>query len=637
MSTKYTKAQKEFAKKLLIPCAIYRDSLPYREEFDVLHQQYQESGLPQLEPHDFWLLLGRAGKEGGAAQDSAVELPNVVVSEEEKYEMIRLCPATIGSRDRLPYTSEFDDMYKRFVSHINRELTKNDFWRALSKTAKGSRKPSVVDINPSNTLSDTLISQLRDMNPWWNVDVPLNVPKFKRSIFETVYSRLTNYKSGHKPFLGLRGPRQVGKSTVMEQLIQTLIYDKRLVSPQQVLRVSFDVPGMQLENPITTITHWFEESVVKDTFNSMWTKKKPVFLFFDEIQEVPQWSKQLKAIIDFKMCKAFITGSSARLIFKGQESLPGRLDTYNLNPLSLPEVAELQGIDFRTTRKPAVYSDLLKREFWKELSEYQNVFLDSVFERYCRFGGYPKCHVSTDITLADRDKFLQDHVTVRMIEHDLSAEGGRGGSISKKLQDNTLLRRIFIILCKYTGQSIKLDSLRQEIDSDTGVTIKNDELYEIFDFFDNSMLLRFIRTSQHRYARPQSQVKPCLCDHAIRAAWLEEVSLCESTPNEDMAGHIVEGMVGYLLSSIDGISISYIPDSKTQGEIDYIIEIADKHIPVEVKYRNKLPQFKALEDYLSNPVNNAPFGLVVTKDQSGIYGAHKNIIAIPLKNFLLLQ
>ena len=99
MTAKFTKGQKEFAKEQLIHCVVYRDSLPYHKEFDVLHRQYQKSGLPKLEKHDFWLLLLSVGKKGGAKQASAVKLPVIVVSPEEKYEMIRLCPASIGSRD----------------------------------------------------------------------------------------------------------------------------------------------------------------------------------------------------------------------------------------------------------------------------------------------------------------------------------------------------------------------------------------------------------------------------------------------------------------------------------------------------------------------------------------------------------
>jgi len=635
MGTKFTKEQKELAKKLLISCVIHRDSLPYHKEFDNLLRQYQKSGLPQLEKQDFWRLLSCAGKEGGIKQKLADKLPVVIVSQEEKYEMIRLCPASIGSRDSLPYTSEFDAIYEKFLLHANRRLTKNEFWRALAKTAKASRKPTVVDVNPSNILSSNLIHQLNQMNPWWKADAPLVVPKFKRYIFRTLYQRLTNYKAGHKPFLGLRGPRQVGKSTIMEQLIQTLIYEKRLVEPKQVLRVQFDIPGMQLNNPIMTIVRWFEESVAKDTFNNLWKQNKPVFLFFDEVQDVPQWSAQLKAIIDVQMCKALITGSSALMLLRGQESLPGRLDAYHLNPLSLPEVAELQNIGFRPSRKQTIYSDLIKKEFWENLSNFTHLFLDETFKRYCDLGGYPYCQAEKDNTLAERNHFLKNNVITRTIDHDLGVGMGRGNGISRNLNNRTVLQNIFMILCKYTGKSVTYGTLQSEIAKSTGASINDDQLHGLLAMFDNSMLVRIIHPSQHRLAGAKTQIKPCLCDHTIRAAWLaEEVSLYESTPNEDMAGSIVEGMVGYLLSSIDGIGVSYLPAKGEQGEIDYIIEIGDKHIPVEVKYQNSLPKFTALKYYINKPVNNAPFGLVVTKHDSWI---RDNIIAIPFKNFLLLQ
>lgn len=634
---KYSNEQIEFVQKHLISCEIPRDSLPYHKQFDTLYREYKKSGLPNLEKHDFWKLISRAGKKGGARQPLAKKLPTVVISQEERYEMIRLFPSSIGSRDRLPYTTEFDSIYEKFLDHTGRKLTRNEFWRALAKTAKATRKPSAIDVNPSNTISDALVHQLHLMNPWWKGDVPLNTPPFKRHIFDTLYPKLTDYRGGHKPFLGVRGPRQVGKSTIMEQLIQKLLYDIRLVQPNHVLRVQFDVPGMQLENPILTIVRWFEESIAQDSFNNLWKQKTPVFLFFDEVQDVIDWNVQLKAIADFQMCKALITGSSALHLLKGRESLPGRLDTYNLNPLSLSEVGQIQGFDQKPfpRRKRAAFSDMVVKDYWIELGKYNNLFLDDAFKSYCDLGGYPYCHVEKEHSLAERNNFLKNNVTLKMIDHDLGVGMGRGTGISQLLQNRTLLRNIFIILCKFTGRDIGIGTLHTEIEKSCGASVKHDQIHEVLKIFDDSMLIKILRPSQHRYAGAKTQLKPCLCDHAIRAAWLaEEVPLYGDTPNEDIAGHIVEGMVGYLLASIDGMNVSYLPAKKEQGEIDYLVEIGDKHIPIEVKYRKNIPKLDALEDYLSKSVHNAPFGIVITKDD---FWVRDQIVAIPFKKFLLLN
>ena len=137
---KYTKKQIDIAKNLIRHCEISRDSLPYHSQFDEIYNKYLNADMPNLSKHEFWLLLSNAGKKGGAKQLHRKRLAIVPITQEEKFELLRLCPENIGSRDRLPYTTEFEHMYEQFKVHTGRNLTKNDFWRALSKTAKAIPK-----------------------------------------------------------------------------------------------------------------------------------------------------------------------------------------------------------------------------------------------------------------------------------------------------------------------------------------------------------------------------------------------------------------------------------------------------------------------------------------------------------------
>lgn len=45
------------------------------------------------------------------------------------------CPL---SRDELPYTDEFDTLHRRFCEQTGRQLSKHEFWRALSSIGKGA-------------------------------------------------------------------------------------------------------------------------------------------------------------------------------------------------------------------------------------------------------------------------------------------------------------------------------------------------------------------------------------------------------------------------------------------------------------------------------------------------------------------
>jgi hypothetical protein len=177
MPSKYSAKQKELGRNLLRQATYPRDALPYTPEFDRLHKSYADSGLPPLDRHTFWGLLCRAGKEGGAGNKTkAPPAPSLTV--DDGFEILRLCPEGIGSRDRLPYTTEFDDMLKRFAEHTGRSMNPRDFWRVLSRLGKRSRRPNPVDAAPTEAgVPQALENHLFRMNPWWKGDWGQPLPK----------------------------------------------------------------------------------------------------------------------------------------------------------------------------------------------------------------------------------------------------------------------------------------------------------------------------------------------------------------------------------------------------------------------------------------------------------------------------
>jgi predicted AAA+ superfamily ATPase len=633
--SKYTESQKDFAREQLISCTIYRDSLPYHETFDQLFRQYNnKSGLPKLSERDFWLLLIAVSKEEKIKQPNASKLPAVIVSQEERHELIRLFPDKIAKRYLLPYTDEFESIYQKFVSHTDNYLTKNEFWRALVKALKSVRQENIISGKSAYNISSEQRNELVSMNTWWNGGSIPDVPDYKRSIFPLLYDKLTDF-AWYKPYYAIRGPRQIGKTTIIAQLIKKLL-DEKITAPNHILRFSFDNSKLlRLEHPLLHVVRWFENNIVKDTFNNVWKKNQPVFLFLDEVQDVPDWSLQLKNIIDMQMCKCLITGSSALRILAGRESLPGRLVYYQLNSLSLPEIAVFQDNTIQPFRTKYVYSNLVHKDFWIELSQYRPAFLDEAFVRFSDLGGFPICHTSAAVDAFDRDDFLTNIVVGKAIDHDIKASFGTDTPIVEGHNNVIFVREIFRVICKYTGCDVNYSTLCREIEISTGVHLKFEQLNAILNFFDNSMLFKMVRPSLHRMASAKNRVKPCLCDHAIRASWIaEEVPLYGDSVNADIAGRVAEGIVGYLLSSINGLYVSYLPPHNGDGEIDFVIAIGDKHIPIEVKYQNTVPPPNNLKKYINKKIHNAPFGIVITKNDAYV---KDQIIAIPLKQFLLLQ
>jgi len=192
----------------------------------------------------------------------------------------------------------------------------------------------------------------------------------------------------------LRGPRQVGKTTLQEHIIDHLLH-REDVNPRRILRVQFDeIPSLRnVVDPILALCGWYEGRIVKGTFNAYARKGEPVYLIFDELQNLPDWAPQVKALVDHHGVRVLLTGSSALRIEQGRDSLAGRISTLDLGTLLLREIAELRAWGTVPTAPLDNGVQLLaERSFWEELRAYglrNHDLRDKAFSAFSERGGYP--------------------------------------------------------------------------------------------------------------------------------------------------------------------------------------------------------------------------------------------------------
>ncbi len=164
-------------------------------------------------------------------------------------------------------------------------------------------------------------------------------------------------------------------------------------------------------------------------------------------------------------------------------------------------------------------------------------------------------------------------------------------------------------------------------------------------FLNNTLLLRLIDPLEIRIKKRKGRPKICLCDHALRASWLQESiplspqGLSNAPHMSDLAGHVAESALGYFLGGIPGLDVAWFPERGAEPEVDYIISVGEFRIPIEVKYRRYIDSHRdtiGLRSFIEKTVYNAPFGILVTLDDNVIIDDPR-IIAIPLSSFLLLR
>jgi len=106
-----------------------------------------------------------------------------------------------------------------------------------------------------------------------------------------------------------------------------------------------------------------------------------------------------------------------------------------------------------------------------------------------------------------------------------------------------------------------------------------------------------------------------------------------------VAGHLAESVTGALLSTISGLDIAHFPERHGEPEVDFVLTIGVKRIPVEVKYQAKIDPMRdteGLRSFMEKAVNHAPFGLLVTQGESlGV--TDPRIVALPLSSLMPLR
>ena len=492
---------------------------------------------------------------------------------------------------------------------------------------------------PVPELPPALVADLRRQNPWWSGDPPPVQPGPRRHLVDQIRRRLNLELA---PIVAVRGPRQVGKTTAQLQIIEDLLAAD--TPPNTILRVQFDDLGSlhDLVDPILRIADWFEHHVAGAHFNRLARAGQWAHLFFDEVQIVGGWHVQLKFLVDNASVRAMITGSSALRIEQGRDSLAGRISTIETGVFSLTEIGPLHGLETPEPFLPANgLSAIVDQTFWMDLREHGTRHADfrtTAFRHFSERGGYPVVHKHEHVDWADLADLLQETVIRRVIQHDLlNGEGRR--------RDAALLEALLQLACRYAGLAPAVSELAEQVGLSLNAPIDGRRVTRYLSLLADTLLVRLVPPLDIRMRKNRGGVKLCLADHALRACWLQEQvplspnALAERPELTTQAGHLAESVFGSAACTIAGLDIAHLPARSADREVDFVLTVGVRRVPVEIKYQRRIDQHRdtlGLRSFLEKTVNNAPFGVLITQDASGVVDDPR-IVSLPLSTFLLLR
>jgi len=458
-------------------------------------------------------------------------------------------------------------------------------------------------------------------NPWWKSG-EVTVETFRRPVFHRIYKDLLSLKQ----IISITGPRRVGKTTLLKQVVQSLMRDGH-ATPEKLIYFSFDDP--LLMNP--HIGERFFDDLME--WADVTHKSQPVYFFLDEIQKFERWELYLKKYYDLGFPVRFVvSGSASSPIFrKSRESLLGRIKDNHLLPFSFKEFVYFHAphdqelLDF--VQRAQEFGAQLQRETvvnWKTvhaeagpLSVSRRVLeaLQAQLNAYFVEGGFPEAWEIKDVVA--KQAYLFDNHVQKVIFEDLV--------IATEFRKPEKIKSYYLSLIEQPGQEINIEKSSQTIGVSRPMLEKYLPLLEMTD-----LVKTLPRFSKRPLKFRRGSVKCYLIDLALRNAILKLQNHVLADPV--MMGRYAENLVFNALRQFEGmIELTYYKDAKR--ELDFVVHVGGKrYVPIEVKYRDAVDDLSALHYFLKE--YGQSFGIVVTKDMVKA-PEEQRLLFVPLAIFLL--
>lgn len=346
---------------------------------------------------------------------------------------------------------------------------------------------------------------------------------YQRLHYKKIYKRI---KEKRKFLQVMLGARQVGKTTLVRQLIKDYKYPSEYVTADNQ------------SSPL-----WLEQIWQSTRLKLSSSEAKEHLLIIDEIQKIKNWSEVVKKYwdedsIEGTNLKVILLGSSSLLIDKGlSESLAGRFETIPIPHWSYLEMRD--AFDFSP-------------------------------EQYAYFGGYPGA-----ADMIKNEKRWRDYINNSLIETTVSKDILQMELIYKP----KLLRNLFQLGGQYSSQILSFNKILGQL-QDAGNTTT---LSHYLNLLSGAGLL----TGLEKYSTNQLKVRSSspkfqVYNNALLTAQ-SPMTWEEFNINPKLRGRVIESAVGaHLLAySTDNYKLQYWNESN--AEVDFVLTNGKKVVALEVK------------------------------------------------------
>ena len=322
------------------------------------------------------------------------------------------------------------------------------------------------------------------------------------------------------------GMRRVGKTYFLYQQIQNMLGNG--VPKSSILYINFEDDRLAPFN---------EQRLAKlvEAFYALYPENhdRKCYLFFDEIQNVPNWPIVVRRLHDTKNAEIFLTGSSAKLLSKEiATSLRGRSLAVEIWPYSFHE--------YMRAKKISIDQSLYDKKTQDRLAQ--------TFREYLSDGGFPEI-ISFESDVKQRT--LQDYLDV-VIYRDIIER--------HQVKSSAAIKYMILSMIHNVGKPFSVSKFYNDLKSQ-GHAVGKDALYEYADHIEDAYLAFAVALYDQSIRKVQTNPKKvyAIDPGMVRASTLDY---------ENDLGRLFENVV-YLDLRRLGYTVNYYLTSE-RYEVDFL-------------------------------------------------------------------
>lgn len=273
---------------------------------------------------------------------------------------------------------------------------------------------------------------------------------------------------------------------------------------------------------------------------------KGCYLFFDEIQEVPNWGIFLRRLVDTRKAVIFVTGSSSRMLSSEMPSeFRGRSITRELFPLSFGEYCMVKGASF-------VRADSAAGPF----SSDEKAVLRNLLGEYLARGGFP---ATLGLPRSEALLVLQGYAGQTVARDIVEREG----------LANTRVAQAFARQCiASSSREVSLNKTAQRFKS-MGLRVARESLSALLSYYEESYLVfRLRELSRSLSPNTRSADKVYTVDPGLEAAFSPASTTDSGQRLETAVFDALRRRCGYLRR--DSLTRALIEEGSRKRKIDFV-------------------------------------------------------------------